>query len=554
MNNSRKAVLIALIVFTLVLTFYQVSRRINWDRQNKNYTVLVRYGDVTRTSPLFGSDPDVLAGELDTHGVDYVLFQVDLAGKGEPLLPDLSSTLSELGLGAALEVTNLQLADQQDVQALLDFLNSYSPQLLTLRSLQKTQLPAELEEWIRQNDPVLGTVEFRDDSLVQEVATMTGSSYVRVHRVFDKEVGTLSEEESVARYVRAVKERNIGAIEFRLPMNKDLENTLGQLDEIRSRLGEQGFQDVGIENAKGAVGQLETPKWLITLLITGSLTATLLLLFLGHLPNRLIQLLLFAIAVVLTLIGLWLFPVFTRQTAGFLLALGGPVAAYRLLTTYGLSFQDRETTLLSPFVDLLFVSAVSTAFGLAISAILTDGIFILKLEQFRGVKVSLFLPLLFIGLIYLFQAGTNLKNWGPGGFKWLIIVGFGALVVFLLLRSGNFTFLESSELEDAFRRWLERNLSVRPRFKEFALGHPAAILWLYLVNRYRSKFNSFQVGLALLGFIGQISVINTFAHIHSPLIISLMRTGNGLAGGFVLGGTLLLVFFGGERLWTILNR
>ncbi|MFW6049425.1 MAG: DUF5693 family protein, partial [Candidatus Bipolaricaulota bacterium] len=487
MKKTRNAVLISLIVVTIVLTFYQVDRRVSWDIHNKRYTVLVRYGDVDRASPIFGSDPGDLAGELADHGVEYVLFRMDLASEGEPLLPDLSTPLEERGLGAGLEVTNLQLAGPKEVEVLFDFLNSYSPELLVLRALPPNSVPERLKEWIGQNDPVLGEVEFRQDSLTEEVARETGSKYIRLHRVFDKEVGTLSGEKTVSRYVRAVKERNIGAVEFRIPLNRDLDGTLADLDEIQTHLQGEGYSNGGVKGAKGAAGRLETPVWLLTLLIAGGLTATVLLMFIGRLPGPATQALLFGGFLVMTVVGMGVLPIFTRQAAAFLLALGGPVVAYRLLTTYGLSFQDKGFTFLRPFVDLLFVSVISTTVGLVISAVLTDQLFMLKLEQFRGVKGSLFFPLLFIAALYVFRVGFNSDSWSLGGVKWLILAAFGALMVFLLLRSGNFTILESSDLEDAFRRWLERNLSVRPRFKEFAIGGPAALLWLYFVNRHGSK-------------------------------------------------------------------
>ncbi|MCS7064748.1 MAG: DUF5693 family protein, partial [Fimbriimonadales bacterium] len=46
----------------------------------------------------------------------------------------------------------------------------------------------------------------------------------------------------------------------------------------------------------------------------------------------------------------------------------------------------------------------------------------------------------------------------------------------------------------------------------------------------------------LLGVIGQVSVVNTFCHLHSPLAVSLPRVAWGAAIGIALGLLLLALF------------
>ena len=50
-----------------------------------------------------------------------------------------------------------------------------------------------------------------------------------------------------------------------------------------------------------------------------------------------------------------------------------------------------------------------------------------------------------------------------------------------------------------------------------------------------------KLPLLFLGIIGQISVVNTYAHLHTPLGISFLRTVHGLWLGILLGLLLLLV-------------
>lgn len=51
----------------------------------------------------------------------------------------------------------------------------------------------------------------------------------------------------------------------------------------------------------------------------------------------------------------------------------------------------------------------------------------------------------------------------------------------------------------------------------------------------------------LIASIGQVSLVNTFAHIHTPIFISVLRTLNGLWIGIVIG----LIFIVG---WTMVMK
>ena len=119
-------------------------------------------------------------------------------------------------------------------------------------------------------------------------------------------------------------------------------------------------------------------------------------------------------------------------------------------------------------------------------------------------------------------------------FKDLIIcAGILAGLAFYLLRSGN---TEISALEVALREWLDKVLIVRPRTKEFLVGHPFLILAAAVALRGQRKI---LVVLFGLGTIGQISMMNTFMHIRTPLLESIIRTLNGLWLGALVG--LLLI-------------
>ncbi len=94
-----------------------------------------------------------------------------------------------------------------------------------------------------------------------------------------------------------------------------------------------------------------------------------------------------------------------------------------------------------------------------------------------------------------------------------VLIGAFVLVIMViyLLRTGNSVPELVSSWEIKLREGLEALLKVRPRTKEFLLGHPLMFLLLYF--GYAQK----RLPLLLLGIIGQISVVNTYAHLHTPL-------------------------------------
>jgi hypothetical protein len=75
-------------------------------------------------------------------------------------------------------------------------------------------------------------------------------------------------------------------------------------------------------------------------------------------------------------------------------------------------------------------------------------------------------------------------------------------------------------------------LSVRPRFKEFLIGFPALMLLPALTLVHRRMIGWL---LALGAGVGIGDVLDTYSHLHTPITISLQRTGNGLVIGAIIG-------------------
>ena len=116
----------------------------------------------------------------------------------------------------------------------------------------------------------------------------------------------------------------------------------------------------------------------------------------------------------------------------------------------------------------------------------------------------------------------------------MILAAVGTVYI---LRTGD-GMLSVSVGEQRARNWLERVLLFRPRTKEFLIAYPA-IAAAYCCAAHRSRLTAWLFGV--FGAIGFASVANTFCHIRAHFLVSLLRTGIGLALGLVLGMLILLI-------------
>lgn len=189
----------------------------------------------------------------------------------------------------------------------------------------------------------------------------------------------------------------------------------------------------------------------------------------------------------------------------------------------------------------LRVTLVSLAGALMSAALLYETPVLLGLTLFRGVKLlSLAVPLAVLAF-YLARLGgrrelmqvlnLDLKLWHALGLGLLAMLG-----LLYVLRTGNVGAPGSEgaamEMERALRRFLDAVMGVRPRFKEFVLGHPAMMLAPVLLWVGWRRL----VWLALVAAaVGQASLVDTFAHLHTPVAVSLVRTFLGLLVGWAIG-------------------
>ncbi|UUZ91237.1 DUF5693 family protein [Paenibacillus sp. P25] len=251
--------------------------------------------------------------------------------------------------------------------------------------------------------------------------------------------------------------------------------------------------------------------------------------------------------------------VLNANTCAQVLALGAGTCAPTLATMFAIrtarrKLNERSGNRLGFAIVLLLRTALISLLGpLVIVSLLNHITYSLVLDQFRGVSILHLAPIPLAAIYWsLFTDESSyrdklnrIRSFLYANIKvlWVIAaVAIAAVGMYYISRTGNEG--QTSDFEKVFRSFLQNTLMVRPRTKEFLIAHPLFILGAYLSYRYRNALI-----LILIGVIGQASIVDTFAHLHTPLLISLIRICYGLAFGILIGMLFIAVWEIVVRSW-----
>ena len=202
---------------------------------------------------------------------------------------------------------------------------------------------------------------------------------------------------------------------------------------------------------------------------------------------------------------------------------------------------------------LLITGVLSMTGAAYLSGALSDVSYFLEFEIFRGIKLTFVLPLILVAVAFLqrFNVVDELRKNVPAtqqikelldrpvSVKMLLVlmVAAGAFVV-LIARSGHTSGMPVSGLEIKIRALLEQLFYARPRSKEIFFGHPAFMLAFAAFLKRFPKMICFA--LVMAATIGQGSMVETFAHMRTPIFMSFMRGLDGLIPGAIIGAVLII--------------
>ncbi len=358
---------------------------------------------------------------------------------------------------------------------------------------------------------------------------------VRFHTLMEYEVGRLDDVDLKYRYKLAVSERNLRLANFRFDTRLSAEDNFATMNHIID-----GVLDAGKKLGTFTTLKPHTiPYWAIIIIALAIYAGGILLLKVMKLEVLCIWLLILGI---LGVVGLAVLDqkLLLTQVLGLLAVIIFPT----LSVSYFVS--DKPRSILMSVFTLLVMSLCSLMGAVLMSGMLSSKNFMIQSIQFTGIKAGMFAPMACLLWIFFYRyiiesrKKFELAPLAIEAVKININVGIAALaavalvaVVVLFVRSGNDATLSS--FEKTFRDITYRAMSVRPRTKEFLIGMPLMMLVLYYGKRH------FMWLAAVAGAVGQVSIVNTFEHLHTPFLISVIRTFNGLLLGIPLGIVLILV-------------
>ncbi|HZG57515.1 DUF5693 family protein [Paenibacillus sp.] len=240
------------------------------------------------------------------------------------------------------------------------------------------------------------------------------------------------------------------------------------------------------------------------------------------------------------------------------LALGAGIASATLATVYAVRRADaggaRGGSAVGRAALLLAAASAISFVGIAYIVALLDHVtYLYVLRQYRGVSALHLVPIaLAFAYVLFFHGEESLRGVARRVLSflttnitvlWVALAAVaGVAALYYLSRTGNAG--TTSSVERMFRAALQDTLGVRPRTKEFLLAHPAFVLGVYLAAGARRKLGLLLIAL---GSVGQLSIVDTFAHLHTPLAISFIRVCYGLAFGLAIGLVLI-------ALWRLLEK
>lgn len=402
---------------------------------------------------------------------------------------------------------------------------------------------------------------------IKKLAEYSGYVNTKVFSTDASQLQKLTYSGLAEQWGRAVSQRNVRVIYVRplakaeKTVSENFENTLKAVRDIKDRIKHMGMS---LGNAKG-LGSIRQNRYLQMILSFGVVSAGFLLLIFVFEEERLkkwrkIIYGIYGISV-LGLTVLYVVPVLYNGLGDLInkiIALLSAVVFASLAGVWLIAFSKRNiakdgSNIIKGICILVGSVIIAAVGGIYIGALLSDSKYVLKLDTFRGVKISFLLPLVVWGIAYVFKVGLfRDENDKPLSLieqckrffetkvtvKYVVIAGviLSALAL-IVMRSGNTMTSSAGTFELMFRNFLEKYLVARPRTKEL-IAFPVLFFIPYLSSLKNKEWSFLAMGV---GMIGIENVINSFCHIRMPIFITSLSTIYSLIFGIIIGSICVVI-------------
>ncbi len=490
---------------------------------------------------------------LETEGGLYLvgvpITKAELASIGLGFNQGLMKLAAKQGYNLSVQIRNWPQATREGISRVFELLKPWQDNISTVL-FNDTYLPGfpdyldTVNRGIKELGARFAFIEtfIFNQAGAKNIGLLEKRNVVRMHTITAEEMASINPQRAVDRLGLAVTDRNVRVVLARMFFPLDttdwLKANLDYIQGLTSSLEAKGFL---IGKAKGFEFDVTSQKGqrLLAFLIgLGVIAGGMLLLLEAGFTKAA-----YPVGLVAALGWAGLFLLKLMLPLAFKLMALSAVVIFPTLAVLVVLTEKGAASVFAAISKLLQLSLVSLIGALLMVGLLADLSFMLKLDQFLGIKLAHVIPLLLLGFYYYFlQDRSDLSQrikkilHAAVTYKYLLIIGFLLLAALVyLMRTGNEVAAVSS-LELRLRTLLGNILYARPRTKEFLIGHPFMLLLLYLGYQHR------YLPLLFLGVIGQISLVNTFAHVHTPFLISLIRTFNGLWLGILCGVFLVILW------------
>ena len=200
--------------------------------------------------------------------------------------------------------------------------------------------------------------------------------------------------------------------------------------------------------------------------------------------------------------------------------------------------KEKLNTIVLALASVIVVVVTLLIGSIGMGAMLSGINYYVNNDIFRGIKLSLMIPVFYTAVIYYFMFMKNDNTTLAKDIKsvlfadikvyWVLIAGFiGIIGAYYIIRSGNVNSI--SGIEQAMRSAITEIFPARPRTKEFLVGYPCLVLFVYYIKNHDIKL--LQWILAVGASILAASVTNSFCHVFTGYTTICMRVVNGILIG-----------------------
>ncbi len=469
--------------------------------------------------------------------------------------------LDDMGVNIVPRFSNYQDVTGPSINYLFDQLSTVNSLSTVVFSRSEVlgydDLLSPVAQRMKEEELIFGNLEFNNQRGEEYLSELLDFQVVRIQSDL-RPRDSLPGDMDVDRFVRAVRERNIRGVIVKFyteTSDTNLEEGIRYIQSLREILGERGFYFAR------AVPFRMLPSDLVSVIVIGlGVVGASCILGKAIFNIKVIYSILFLIGVM----GIYIALIFSgqeilaRQLMSLLSAITFPILAIVFsVVVVKLNAKEEGKTpgvikgLFGSFIILLLTCAVSLMGGTLILGLLSHTRFMLNVDGFLGVKVSYILPpvLLIIAyfLKYVKQGNsetiiTSIKRVlsRPITYHHMAVILVMAIIGGVyVIRSGGLPIPTVSEIELSIRSFFEHQLYARPRTKEILIGHPFLFLAIYKMIRRRRENILIYI---ILGLVGQVSIINSFAHVHTPLFVTLSRVAYGFLFGVFAGVLLVFIY------------